>query len=311
MNLLILGKLGAITHWTEDCAAALRAAGHAVHLAVTRNPALHPALERALALRPARIARAVRHRRPAVILAINAYAIPLPILRRVAAIPGRAPLVAWVGDLMHETDHEAASLFDLAAYADTGLLRRHHALGFRPPAIFLPHAASPRIREDPGHARDPGMVFVASPTPGREALVRQVLHPVCLYGRGWSRLQPTPHRVQDRRVAPRELPLIYQGHRAVLNIRNEANVLNGLNQRHFDAAAAGAVPVSDDQPDLSACFDPGREALLYHDAATLNALYDRLRRDPAYAGSVAAAACRRARAEHTYPRRLETLLKAL
>jgi spore maturation protein CgeB len=311
VNLLILGKLGAITHWTEDCVAGLRAGGHHVRLAVTRNPALHPALERTLAFRPARIAHAVRRWRPDLILAINAYAIPLPVLRRVATLRGRPPLIAWIGDLMHGTDREAARLFDLAAYADSGLLQRHRALGFGADCLFLPHAASPRLTAVAATGRHPGMVFVASPTPGREALIRQIRQPVCLYGRGWSRLRPSLHDIQDRRVAPRELPSIYGDHRAVLNIRNEANVLDGLNQRHFDAAAAGAVPVSDEQPDLSACFDPGREALTYRDADELNAINDRLRGDPHYAAGIAAAAQRRTLAEHTYAKRLEALLKAL
>jgi spore maturation protein CgeB len=66
----------------------------------------------------------------------------------------------------------------------------------------------------------------------------------------------------------------------VLNVRNEANVEHGLNQRSFEPLACGAVVLNDDLADLPLCFEPGREILVYRDAEELNALMARLRREP-------------------------------
>jgi spore maturation protein CgeB len=82
-----------------------------------------------------------------------------------------------------------------------------------------------------------------------------------------------------------------------------------LNQRHFDPYLAATPVVSDDLPDLTRCFDPGTEVLVYRDAEELNELYARLRRDPGFAAAIGERGRRRVLAEHTYAHRLATLLR--
>ena len=48
MKICIIGKIGSVTHWLEDCAAGLIAAGHVVQICPTRNPKLSATLERLL-----------------------------------------------------------------------------------------------------------------------------------------------------------------------------------------------------------------------------------------------------------------------
>jgi spore maturation protein CgeB len=318
MKIFVLGKRASVIHWTEDAIAAFRTAGHEIRFGVTRDPRLSPGIERLLlapwtgAPRAAMLVRAITRFSPDLILAIAPYHMPLPILQYVANIRGRAPLVGWIGDAFSATSAAAAALFDAVAYTDTGLLAAHRTFGWPTRAAYLPHAANPRLDHavEPPPIRHRDMVFVANPTPQRRALLRQLRIPMRLFGVGWTGLEPADHEIHPRfRVAIDELASIYRSAAAVLNIRNERNALAGLNQRHFDPYLAATPVVSDDQPDLALCFDPGTEVLVYRDAEELNDLYARIQRDPAYATRIGEAGQRRVRQEHTYQHRLAALVK--
>ena len=259
----------------------------------------------------ARLERLARAFAPELMLVIGGFHAPAAILERLRALASHAPLVGWVGDAFDDDADagRAAALYDLVAYTDTGLQARHQALGVSCPAVFAPHAVDPGARIL-SRRRDPRMVFIAHPTPGRRAIVRGLEAPIVLHGAGWSR-EDGPHAIQRGRTPHRALAGLYAGHLAALNIRNELHVLAGLNQRSFDPYLSATPVVSDDQPDLAHCFTPGEEVFVWRDATELNALYARLRRSPAEAARVGEAGQRRLLADHTVERRLETIMAAL
>ena len=319
MKILIVGKRASVTHWLEDCAAAWRAEGHEVRIATTRDPRLHPSIEALLLARrlgaPMAAAIAGRARRfsPDLIVAIGAYHIPILVLEHLAASPVRPPIVGWVGDLFSEDAAPAARLLDAVAYTDSGLMALHGALGFAPTARFLPHAVNPhaKSRATGSAERQDRLVFIANPTDHRRDVVGQITSPISLYGPGWAAFPGVNHQIVARRVAPADLQALYGRHLAALNIRNEHNVLAGLNQRNFDPYLAGTPVVTDDQGDLGRCFEIGREVLAYRDVAELNDIHARLRGEPGHAARVGRAGRVRVLADHTYARRLEALVKAL
>ena len=120
--------------------------------------------------------------------------------------------------------------------------------------------------------------------------------PIALYGRRWNALGRTPHEVHDRWLARRHVPRLYQESLAVLNVRNELNVFEGLNQRSFEPAACGTAVIHDDVADLGRCFEPGKEVLVFRDAQELQETCERLRGDKALAARVGEAALARVRA---------------
>ncbi len=319
MKVLLLGKIRNITGWLEGCALGLRMAGHEVRIGVTRDPALAPVLDRALLSRrlgqprAMGVARAIRRFAPDLILGVLSYTIPRDLLEVVAALPGRPPLVGWVGDVFGEAQRRSAELFDLIAYTDTAMVELHRRLGFRTPSVFLPHAANPRMARlaRTVDAPERKMVFVANPTPHRRALIRQVRTPLRIFGPGWASLGPTHHEVIARRLDMDEVGQVYAGHFATLNVMNEANVLSGLNQRNFDPCLFGTAVVADHQPDLELCFEVGRETLSYRTAEELDEVYDRLLRAPEAARAVGEAGRCRVLAEHTYGHRIEALATML
>lgn len=317
MKILIVGKVASVTHWLEDCGAAWRADGHDVRVAASRDPRIHSSIEAVLLARrfgaplAAAIARRARRFAPDLIVAIGAYHIPIPVLEHLVGLPGRPPIVGWVGDLFSPGAKTAATLLDAVAYTDGGLLALHGRLGFAAPALYLPHAVDPHAaKPDLGSTvRQHRMVFIANPTDRRRQVVAQISSPISLYGPGWTSFLGVDHQIADRRVAPGELQALYGRHLAALNIRNEHNVLSGLNQRNFDPYLAETPVVTDAQGDLERCFEPGREVLVYRDVAELNDIHARLRREPAEAARIGRMGRARVLSEHTYPRRLERLTK--
>jgi spore maturation protein CgeB len=309
VKILLIGKRGSINHWLEDAAAAFRAEGHAVRIAAVRRPWLNARVEAAfLAPLAEVVAKTAARFAPDLMLALGGFHAPTPFLQRLAALPGRPPLVGWVGDLFAETAREAAALYDLVAYTDSGLIVRHASLGFTTQAIFLPHAANIAATPPPA-TRTPRMVFVANATPGRRAAVDAITEPVNVYGPGWVRA--APHDIHPGRIAHARVAGLYARHLAALNVRNERNVLLGLNQRSFDPCLSATPLITDDQADLERCFDPGLELLVWRDAAELNAAYDRLRRSPDEAARIGEAGRRRVLAEHGYAHRLAMLMAAI
>ncbi len=315
MKICVLGKRGSIINWAESAAAAWRAAGHEVLHAVIRDPRLHPAAERLLfapllgAPRAKAIARQIRRFAPDMIVAIGTYDVPLSLLDELRRSPGLPPLFGWVGDLFGDAAVLRASYFAAIGYTDSGLLALHRARGLASAALFLPHAANAGFTA-PGSSvpRDLRLVFVATPTPLRRQTVAAVAQPMVLYGGGWGQAPAGLHEIHAQRIGIEQVGAVYQRHASVLNIRNEHNVLTGLNQRSFDPYLCGAAVVSDAQPDLEQCFDPGAEVLVWRDADELNALYARLLHDPALAAGVAARGRQRVLAQHTYTARLQQFI---
>lgn len=314
MKIALVGKAGSITHWLEHAAAAWRADGHQVLLAIVRRPWLAEALERALApLIAERLAAALRRFAPDLILAIGGFHVPDALLRAIAGLPGRPPLIGWVGDAFAPAAAAKARLYDLIAYTDSALMAQAEAWGFPGRSLHLPHAVDPRRapKPIPFSERDPRMLLVANPTPLRRTMVATIAQPMVVRGPGWRPTDASRHDIRAGRIADARLPALYGAHRAALNIRNEIHVLAGLNQRNFEPCLAGAVLITDHQPDLEACFEPDLEVLVWRGPEELNAHYDRVLADPAFAEAMAAAGCARVLAHHTFTHRLAAVLDAL
>ena len=108
-------------------------------------------------------------------------------------------------------------------------------------------------------------------------------------------------------MSPREVHGLYAGHLAALNVRNELNVVSGLNQRNFDPCVTATPIVAEAQADLAACFDPGAEVLVYRDVEELNEIHRRLLADPREATRIGLAGRARLLADHTYAHRLRAM----
>lgn len=245
--------------------------------------------------------------RPDLIVFVQAFWAPAALFDVINS--HNIPTAGWVGDKFGPRARDQAARLDRVYYTDSGFFTEAAAFGFPENGTYLPHAANTR-RYFPGAApRSIRIAFVAVPTQHRLALLRKLETPIVVYGRRWNALGRTPHEVHNHWLARKRVPRLYQESLAILNVRNELNVFEGLNQRSFEPSACGTAVIHDDLADLGRCFEPGKEVLVFRDGQALQDICESVRRDPALAHRVGAAALARVQAEHTCVHRARTILR--
>ncbi len=319
-RVLLLGKRGSLVLWLENLHHACARLGYAARVFAINGDSPGSRLRAKWQGRDAatagwmldRFERVLARFRPDLVLVAGVFGVPVAYYRMLHALPSRPLIAGLVGDRFPVDSRERADHCDRLYFTDTRFFQDAETAGFTTPGCYLPLAVDPELFT-PGHGpRSSELLFVASRTAFREAVVRDLETPARIIGTDWSGLAREGfHRVQNRKIDRTHLIRIYQRHFAVLNVRNEANVEHGLNQRSFEPLACATLVLNDDLPDLPLCFEPGREILVYRDRAELNALVERLRREPAFGARVAEAGRRRVLAEHTYGHRIKAILNDL
>lgn len=319
-RILLLGKRGSLVLWLENLHQACLRLGHAVHLFAINGDDLSSRFQAKWQGRHSadaawmltRFERTLARFRPDLIVVAGVFGVPVAYYRTLHALAHRPLIAGLVGDRFSADGRERANACDRLYFTDTRFFHDAETAGFTTASRYLPLAVDPELFT-PGHAaRRPELLFVASRTPFREAIVRDLASPALIIGTDWRALaQDGIHHVKNRKIGRGALIRLYQRHQAVLNIRNEANVEYGLNQRSFEPLACGALVLNDALTDLPSCFEPDREILVYRNTDELNALIERVHRDRAFAAGIAEAGRRRVLAEHTYIHRVRTILSDL
>jgi spore maturation protein CgeB len=319
-RILLLGKRGSLVRWLENLHQASARLGHATQVFAINGDTLGARLRakwqgRGAATAPwmlARFERVLARFRPDLILVAGVFGVPPVYYRILRALSRPPPVVGLVGDRFARDDRERADFCDRLYFTDTRFVRDAEQAGFATAGHYLPLAVDPERFQPGPAARRPELLFVASRTAFRETVTRGLDAPARIIGTDWSDLAREGfHRVNNRKIGQGRLIRLYQRHFAVLNVRNEANVEHGLNQRSFEPLACRTPVVNDDLPDLPLCFEPGREILVYRDREELNEWVARLQRDSAFGLQIAEAGRRRVLAEHTYLHRVTTILDDL
>ncbi len=320
-RVMVVGKYRSIVHWAENVSSAFRQNGCEVaQFAINGQTVWHSLRykfagneygSQALPVR-ADFERALQRFKPDLVVFIVIAALWMPeelfALARQTR-PGAATAV-WIGDRLNAEECRFAHHVDQVFATDSAFIDDLRHYGHALPAHYLPLAVDPQRFHPFSLARSQRLVYVANNSPGRGELIRQVREPLVLYGKGWSKLADTAHDIHARRLPYRDLPRVYASHRAVLNIRNEKNVLHGLNQRSFEPYGCMTPVLNDDMADLPRCFEPGKEILVWHSLAELEDLQSRLQRDSGFAQAIGLAGHRRVLAEHTWQHRIHSLLTA-
>lgn len=320
INVLLVGKTGSIVHWPENALAGCLAAGCQAQIwSITgKNPLDHVRLklarlggtERYQTTLADDLARTLRCSKPDLILFVSAFLLPEALYAAAESTAPDVPRAGWVGDRFDADKLAIARRLDRVFYTDSAFLGEAQRLGFPDNGAWLPLAANENLFQPHQARRDNRLVFVANGTPWRVSVLQGMRHPATVYGRSWRGLKGGIHEIHSGRYPMRRLPYLYASCRAVLNIRNERNVLAGLNQRSFEPLACGTPVLNDDLPDLARCFEPGAEILVWRSREELNDLHQRIINDPVFANRVGRAGQRRVRAEHTYQQRIRSILDA-
>lgn len=309
MKVLVIGKKGSMTNWVEEALDGFLASRHVIQFCVTQLGFINKQIERLLWPQiAANIKRRIARFDPDLILAICPERMEPTMLKSIASLPNRPPMVGWVGHVIVAEQAPALSLFDALGYTDTAFIDQHRNIGLRPKAGFVPHAADLKAINSSRGGAEPRteLVFVGGACAYRRSVISKIEMPVALYGPAWAdRSGVAMHHVVARRIYRRELGKLYSNYIGTLNIKNEGLIVSGLNQRHFTPLALGLVSVTDAQKDLSFCFEP-EEILVYENEDQLNDIYKEISRSPRWAREIARKGRDRVLSDHTYAKRLES-----
>jgi spore maturation protein CgeB len=223
----------------------------------------------------------------------------------------QALCAAWVGDVINPAESIFAHYMDWIFCTDSYFIESLKNYGASTPASYLPLAMDPQHFYPGNLPRSNKIVYVAKYSPGRATFISQVQRPLSLYGKRWNRLDAPQHEIHPHHFSLKKLPDLYSSSCAVLNLKNELNVVHGINQRSFEPYGCKTPVINDAVPDISLCFDPGKEILVYHSLDELHDLHDKITGDPNFARSIGDAGYRRVMAEHTYAHRARSMLQQL
>ncbi|GAB5099234.1 glycosyltransferase family protein [Caballeronia sp. HLA56] len=246
------------------------------------------------------------------------------LCQRLATVCGRS--ILWVTEDPYELDVNLrhAKLFDLVFTNDSSSVAAYGAKGRHLPLAgavefhsFELQPADRPLRYD--------LFFAGTAWPNRSAFVRSILSEM---PGGWKfkLALPTnpllpPHGVDlpestlSWRTPPTEFARFVNRSAVTLLLPRVFSASGGRSYaetpppRLFEAALAGGVQmVHESLQEVSRSFEPDKEIVLFSSTADFITKAERLIGDRAYRDSIAGAARARALAEHTYDKRVETIL---
>lgn len=111
----------------------------------------------------------------------------------------------------------------------------------------------------------------------------------------------------NRFVVKEEKSKVFGAGLAVLN-STAMSEFDSVNCRAFEIAGTGGLQIMEYRPAIEACFEIGKEILVYHQYEELIALIDRAKRYPQEMEKIRQNGLKRALSEHTYEHRLQRIL---
>jgi spore maturation protein CgeB len=267
----------------------------------------------ALRLQRRIVARATNTRYD-VVITVEATLLP----EAVEQIKGNGSAVAlWFTDAVSNLGRQLMFLadYDLICLKDSELVRRcRAALAIN--VIYLPEACNPSWHLPSDTAIEPVVVVAGNMHAFRLRLLERLVRagiPLRIYGPRWASwlrselLQPC---YTGQYLARENKARVLRSAGVVLNTLHLGE-MSSVNCRLFEAAGCGAAVLTDVRPDLEGLFEVGTEVATFD---SFDGLVDQVRwmlDHPGAARVMGERAAIRAHADHTYDRRLGTLLAAL
>jgi spore maturation protein CgeB len=252
---------------------------------------------------------------PDIVFAVAPLHIDQPVYRQLEEYRARKNFlsIGWIGDLFQDSPEYLRKIrfYDRLYYTDTGMAEMLR--GF--PSSYLPLATDPNLfgKLNFGTGNINGCAFVASWTENREKFLSEVNRPISLWGPGWKmRRENIPqHMVHPGAISLPRTGRIYSQAKAVLNLKNARNVINGLNQRSFDPPACRSLLLHDSVDDLQRNFEPGKEILVFDSPEEFHFLHDKAMKDEFFRIAIAKQGYRRVVSCHTFLHRAKSILSDL
>jgi spore maturation protein CgeB len=226
-----------------------------------------------------------------------------------------AKIVLWYPDALVNMGRQMMLLtsYDAIFVKEPHLVDRCTAL-LGLPVFYLPEACNSRLHRPLVVAgSEPYLVIAGSMYPSRMRLLERLMSkgiPLKLFGGPfprWAGNTPLRDIHTGRCIFGEEKARIFRSAAGVLNNLHPGEI-QGVNARLFEAAGCGAAVLTEYRPALPELFDIGREVLAFRDFDELVHQATRLLDEKDLTAQLGDAAARRAHRDHTYQRRITTIL---
>lgn len=248
--------------------------------------------------------------KPDIVIFVSAFFIPTSLYTVLADMPNKPYTIGWSGDAFDKSMQENVEVLDKLYSTDSFFVDRGIEYGWN--IAYLPLAFNPRLFLPSTQQidRSKKAIFIGNPAPDREELLSSLSFPISLIGSGWGKINTGIHSKSARSISLSEVVHLYQTTYAVVNMKQGANVVNGLNMRSFEAPACGALLVHDSVEDLKRHYVENEEVLVYRNAEELNEILRMINDDSSSTyKEIAKRGKERAWDEHRYRHRISKMLE--
>lgn len=230
--------------------------------------------------------------KPDLIMLISAFFIPHTIYNVLKNLPKKPYVIGWSGDAFNQDVATHVHILNKLYCTDSFFVDVARSTYQWKNVEYLPLAYNPKI-------------FSPSNTPNEQR------KDTLFIGSAWKKHSLALHTIVPKNIALNQIVPLYQSCRAVLNMKQGANVRNGLNMRSFEATACGALMIHDNVADIEKHFVPNKEILVYNDTKELNALLQQIEKNPQLFYAIAQKGMQKTILEHGYQHRISIILDNL
>jgi spore maturation protein CgeB len=278
MKILVVGK-DTMLHWPQNVCDALDTMGYENHLFLINHLGFisdtlislvkkinKPSSEELLAHY---FRQKIAEFQPDVIMFISAFFIPTSLYDVLNTLPKKPYLIGWSGDAFNQDVAPLVSILDKLYCTDSFFVDLAQSQYKWSNVEYLPLAYNPKLFSPSTLANEQRkeILFIGNPAPDRVEILQNIQVPITLIGSAWKKHFIPLHTGITKNIALNKIVPLYQSCRAVLNMKQGANVKNGLNMRSFEATACGALMIHDNVKDLEKHFVPNEEILVYNGTA--------------------------------------------
>lgn len=251
--------------------------------------------------------------KPDVIMLISAFFIPQSLYDILKNLPKKPYIIGWSGDAFNQDVAAHVHILNKLYCTDSFFVDIARCNYHWKNVEYLPLAYNPKIFFQPNipHEQRKDTLFIGNPAPDRVEIVKDLQTPITLIGSAWKKHSLALHTIIPKNIALHQIVPLYQSCYAVLNMKQGANVRNGLNMRSFEATACGALMIHDKVADIEKHFVPNEEILVYNDTKELNKLLQDIKKNPQLFYDIAENGMKRTLLEHGYQHRLSLILDNL
>lgn len=313
MNILVIGKKNHIP-WPYYTARGFEQNGHNTYLFYYNEYTFFDRIEKVFSkhkIQYNKFCHLLDTFHPDIIVFVSAFFIPKEYFY--IAKERHIKTIGWIGDTFGTDKKEYKDIIDKLFLFDSSLVNLSQELGFN--CDFLQVGYDALLHKNFNYKRKGTINFIGSHTLKREIILKNLQNfPLEIHGLKWNKLNfhPKSWTIHTQKINTQTLVQIYNTTISSINISQIENVSNGINMRIFETLACGSCLISDNLVDLTLCFEPNKEILVYNTVDQLVELLDKVQNDKKLVANIVNnAKIRLEKSQYTYKDRTNYMIQSL